>query len=136
LGVASGLAFSSGMLLRKAGLNLWPDAAAGNAIGGLAAMMAYMPFAFAKGEVAGVTKASWPGVRAFLLAGCFSALAQLFTFLALRVSMAATTQMITALEPMFTIVLSAVVFRKAESLTGGLVRAAAVVCTGVILLTV
>ncbi|HWI62094.1 MAG TPA: DMT family transporter [Symbiobacteriaceae bacterium] len=135
LGIASGMAFSAGMLLRKAGLNLWPDPAVGNAIGGFAAFAAYMPFAFAKGEVAAVTKAPWKGVSAFLLAGCFSALAQLFTFLALRESTAAATQVITAMEPIFTMMLSAVILRKSEALNARTLGCAALVCTGVVLMS-
>ncbi|HYF93860.1 MAG TPA: DMT family transporter [Symbiobacteriaceae bacterium] len=135
LGVASGAAFSAGMLLRKAGLNLWPDPAAGNVIGGLAAFAAYMPFAFAKGEVAQVAKAPWKGVSAFLWAGCFSALAQLFTFLSLREIPAASTQVITAMEPIFTIFLSALLLRKQEGLNIRLVSSAALVCTGVALIS-
>jgi len=135
LGLASGAAFSAGMLLRKAGLNYWPDPAAGNAIGAAAAVAAYFPFAIAKREVAGVRKAPWKGVAAFLMAGTFSALAQLFTFLSLNVMAAASTNVITSLEPMFTMLLSAVIFKKAESLNSRVIACAALVCTGVVLIT-
>ncbi|HWI53467.1 MAG TPA: DMT family transporter, partial [Symbiobacteriaceae bacterium] len=51
LGLASGAAIAAGMLLRKVGQHYWPDPAAGRVIGGASAMLAYMPFAFVKGEV-------------------------------------------------------------------------------------
>lgn len=135
LGVATGLAFSAGMLLRKAGLNLWPDAAAGSAIGGAAAMCAYMPFAAARGEVAALRKASWAGVIAFVGAGLFSTLAQLFTFLSLRVSAAVTTQVIAAMEPLFTMLFSVMLLKRKESLTAHLLGSAALICLGVVLVS-
>ncbi|HYG58547.1 MAG TPA: EamA family transporter [Symbiobacteriaceae bacterium] len=135
LGVISGMAFSAAMLSRKAGLNGWPDAAMGNTIGGAAALVAYLPFALAKGEVAGITRAPWKGVSAFLLAGAFSALAQLATFLSLRVTMAATTQVITALEPLFTMMLSMLILQRSEVLSRSLIGSTTLVCAGVILMT-
>lgn len=116
LGVVSGASFSAAMLARKAGLNLWPDAAAGNVVAGAVALFGYLPFAVAKGEVKKVFRAPWAGVSMFLLAGAFSALAQLTTLLSLRVTTAATTQVITALEPLFTMVLSAFVLKRSEVL--------------------
>ncbi|HWI60481.1 MAG TPA: DMT family transporter [Symbiobacteriaceae bacterium] len=135
LGIVSGMCFSAAMLFRKAGLNHWPDAALGNTIAGLAALVVYMPYAWKQGETKKITRAPWKGVSAMLLAGAFSALAQLTTFLSLRVTMAATTQVITALEPLFTMVLSAVILKRSEVLNRSLVGSAAMVCLGVILMT-
>jgi drug/metabolite transporter (DMT)-like permease len=135
LAAVSGLPFSVGFLLRKAGLTVWPNAAAGSAIGATAAVLGMLPMSIRNGELAGMTKAPWKGVSAFLVAGCFSGLAQLFTFLSLRVTAAATAQVIAAMEPIFTIFLSALLLRKQEKLTPALVAAATVVCAGVALMS-
>lgn len=135
LGIASGMAFSAGILFRKAGLNFWPDAAVGSAIGSLAALMGFLPVAAAKGDLAKIRNASRQGLTAFLIAGCISSVAQLTTFLSLRVSMAAVTQVIAALEPLFTIALSAAFVKRQEKISAGLLGSAALVCLGVVLIS-
>ncbi|HYF94851.1 MAG TPA: DMT family transporter [Symbiobacteriaceae bacterium] len=134
LGVVSGASFSAAMLLRKAGLNAWPDVAYGNVVAGLAALVGYLPYAVAKGELAKVTKAPRKGVSAFLVAGAFATLAFLTTLMSLRETTAATTQVIAALEPMFTMVLSAVVLKRSEVLNSHLAGSAALICLGVALI--
>ncbi|HEY3367360.1 MAG TPA: DMT family transporter [Symbiobacteriaceae bacterium] len=135
LGVFSGLAFSVAMVFRKAGLNLWPDAAVGNAIGMVVAMVLYLPFAVAKGEFVKVTRAPRQAVAAMVVAGLFSTTATITTFLSLRSAMAATTQVITASEPLFTMALSMLLLKRQERLNAGLAASAALVCLGVVLMT-
>lgn len=134
LGVFSGLAFSAAMICRKAGVALWPDAAVGNAIGMVAAMLIYLPFAMAQGELRNVTRAPREGVWAMVLAGLFATMATVSTFLALRVAMAATTQVLTASEPLFTMLLSSLFMQRQERLNLGLLASAVVICVGVVMI--
>ncbi len=136
LGIASGAAFSAGMLLRKAGLNFWPDAAVGSAIGALVALGAYLPFAVIRGEVKAVFRAPAAGLGLFFLAGILGSLAQLSTFLSLRFSHTATTHVIAALEPMFTMFLSVLLLGRQEELTRSVAGSAILICSGVVLMTV
>jgi drug/metabolite transporter (DMT)-like permease len=123
------------MICRKAGVSLWPDAAVGNAIGMVSAMLIYLPFAVARGEVRKVTRAPRAEVWAMVLAGLFATMATVSTFLALRVSMAAPTQVLTASEPLFTMLLSSLFMKRQERLNLGLAASAAVICIGVVMIT-
>lgn len=129
----SGVAFALGYLFRRAGLLAWPDAAWGNAIGAMAALVSWLPISLYKGEFGRLLRARGPGLNYWLLAGLVSTMAQLFTFLALRVLTTTTTQIITSLEPVFTMGLSLVFLGSRENLNPRLAVAVTAICVGVAL---
>lgn len=135
LGVGSGVAFASGIMLRKAGLNIWPDAAMGAAIGAAAALIGWLPVSVRKGEVGALLRASGPGVRYFFLAGVFSSLAQLFVFLSLRLTPSTVTHVVTSLEPVFTMMLSRWVLGGREHVNPALVQAVVLITVGAALVS-
>lgn len=135
LGIGSGLAFASGILLRKAGLNLWPDPAMGSAIGAWAALVGWLPAAARRGDHRALRATDARDMGPFFLAGVFSSLAQLCVFLSLRLSPSAVTHAVTSLEPVFTVLLSRWLLRGRERLTRGLLRAVLVSTLGVVLVT-
>jgi len=134
LGVASGMAFASGMLLRKAGLNHWSDPAMGSAIGAVTALLCYLPFGLASGDFKAALKGPRSGIMAFVVAGTFSTAAQVFTFLSLRVTATATTHVIASLEPIFTMALSVWLLGRHERMTVRLAGSAVLVSLGVVLM--
>ena len=129
----SGVAFAVGFLLRKAGLNQWPDATWASAIGAASALVSWLPFAVAKGEVRRLLSARGPGLRFWILAGLFSSIAQLASFLALRLLPTTIAQVISGLEPVFTIALSLLILGARERINRRLLTAVSVVCVGVAL---
>lgn len=133
LGIGSGVAFASGIMLRKAGLNLWPDAAWGSFIGALSAFLGWFPFSLRRGEPHLLVRADRRGLGFFFLAGVASSLAQLLIFLSLRLTPSAVTHALTTLEPVFTMMLSGLLLGSRERLTAATVRAVAVICAGVTL---
>ncbi|MFZ5825486.1 MAG: EamA family transporter [Bacillota bacterium] len=133
LGIGSGLAFSTGILARRAGLLIWPDAAWGAAIGAMIALVGWTPFAIARGEFTALLRSRMRGAGPWVLAGLLSSLAQLFTFLALRVLPSTITQVLTSLEPVFTMGFSLLLFGAQENLNRRLLAAVGVVCLGVAL---
>lgn len=135
LGIGSGVAFASGIMLRKAGLNTWPDAAMGSAIGAGAALIGWLPLAVRRGEVSALLRARGPGVCYFFLAGVFSSLAQLFVFLSLRLTPSTVTHVVTSLEPVFTMMLSRWMLGGREHLNLALVRAVGLITAGAVLVS-
>lgn len=134
---SSGVAFAVGFLLRKAGLLQWSDPTWGNLIGSIAALVSWAPFAIAKGEVTRLWHARrTPGLRFWVAAGVFSSLAQLSSFIALKDLTTAIAQVISSLEPVFTILLSLVILGSRESINRRLVVATSVVCVGVALVAI
>lgn len=135
LGVGSGVAFASGIMLRKAGLNIWPNAAMGSAIGAIAALIGWLPVSIRRGEVAALLRSSGPGVWYFFLAGIFSSLAQLSVFLSLRLTPSTVTHVVTSLEPVFTMILSRQVLGGREHLNPALVQAVVLITVGAALVS-
>lgn len=135
-GIGSALAFASGILLRKAGLNLWPDAAMGSAIGAWSALMGWLPVAVRRGDHRTLLTARPAGMRFFLLAGVFSSMAQLFIFLSLRLAPSAVAHAVSSLEPIFTVMLSRWLLHGRERLTRGMLKAVAVSTLGVVLVSI
>lgn len=131
--VASGLAFASGFLFRRAGLLVWPDAAWGSAIGAGAAVVVWLPFALYGGEARALLRARGPGLAWWALAGVLSSLAQLFTFMALRITPTAVVQVVASMEPVFTMLLSVLLLRRLENLNLRLLGGVAIICAGVAL---
>lgn len=133
LGIASGLAFASGIMLRKAGLNLWPDPALGNAVGAAAAFLGWLPFSAWRGETRSLRRTPARAMASFLLAGGASSAAQLLMFLSLRTTPSAVTHAVSSLEPVFTLMLSPLLLGARESLTRAAAAAVAVISAGVLL---
>lgn len=133
LGIASGLAFATGMLLRKAGLGGWADPAAGSAVGAASALLGWLPFSVWRGEVRTLVRTPFSRMKNFLLAGAASSLAQLLMFLSLRLTASAVTHTASSLEPIFTMLLGYLVFGGRENLSRGAVFAVGLMCCGVIL---
>lgn len=130
---SSGVAFAIGFLLRKAGLLQWPDATWGSAIGATSALISWLPFALAKGEVKRLFAARGHGLQFWIMAGLFSSLAQLASFISLRLLTTAIAQVIASLEPVFTMLLSLWMLGQREGINRRLLVAVSVVCVGVAL---
>jgi drug/metabolite transporter (DMT)-like permease len=131
LGVGSGLAFASGMMLRKAALNLWGDPLVGSALGAAAACVGWLPFSVRRGEAMALLRTCLPRMRYFLLAGAASSTAQILTFFSLRLAPAAVTHTVFSLEPLFTLVMSHALLGNREHLTPAMAGAVALICCGV-----
>jgi len=133
LGIASGLAFATGMLLRKVGLQGWANPAVGSAIGAASACLGWLPFSISRGEIRALLRTSPRRMKYFLCAGAASSLAQLLMFLSLQVTASAVTHAASSLEPVFTMLLSYLLFGGREHLSPGAVLAVGLMCGGVIL---
>lgn len=134
-GMGAAVCFALGVIARKAGLQIWPEPLLGNSIGPLVALATY---ACTPGA-----RAAWPLARTagaaagfFLLAALFSSLGQTLGFLALRYASAATVHVYNSLEPIFTLIFSALVLGRHELITRRLLVSVALVTAGIAIMGV
>ncbi|MFY1632933.1 EamA family transporter [Solwaraspora sp. WMMB335] len=127
--VAAGVALATSDLLRKAALDIHPDAALGAFLGVATATSGWL-LVMAVREPGALRRAP-PAYGWFALHGLLTALAATLLFLALRAGDLSLVAPIIAAQPVFVVMLGAVVLRDLEAVRAGTVTGALVVFGGI-----
>jgi drug/metabolite transporter (DMT)-like permease len=134
IGLASGLSFAVGIAARKVGLEIWPSAVGGAFIGSLtASALTMISFALTKKSIPWRRLLGKDSVN-YVYSGLCTGVAILCFFVALQYATVSIANVVASLEPLFTIVLSYLILRKKEVITGRLVGGALLVTVGAALI--
>lgn len=121
----SALGYSTGYLLRKMGLAEAHDALLGAAVGCIVGALLFVATAAFSREYAAAVRATFARPNGWLIgAGVMSSFGQILYFAALGESPMSRVALISSVEVFVTLFLGAVVLRRRETLTPGLVLAA------------
>jgi drug/metabolite transporter (DMT)-like permease len=130
-GPISALGYASGYLLRKMGLDDAHDALLGACVGTLTGAAIFLATAAFRPDYARAVRATFMRPSPWLLAaGAMSSFGQILYFAALNVSAMSRVALISSMEVFVTLFLGFVLLRRRESLTGGVVLAAALGVAG------
>lgn len=127
--VAGGMALATSDLLRKAALDIHPDAALGAFLGVATAAGGWLLVTAAREP--GALRSRPPAYGWFALHGLLTALAAILLFLALRVGDLSLVAPIIAAQPVFVVMIGAVVLRNLEAVRAGTVAGALIVFGGI-----
>ena len=117
-GIASGLGYAGGSLLRKMGLADAPDALLGAAVGSMVGALLFAITALFHGGYARALRSAFGRPNPWLIAaGVASSCGQIFTFAALNTSPVSRVALIGSMEVFITFALAAIFLRKHEKLT-------------------
>lgn len=118
LGLLSALAYGSGSVLRKLGLDTTPSPFVGALIGAVVATGSVLASDLARGNLGRRWQDNVREVpSAFVLAGVFAGVAQLAAFSALMFTTVARSATISSSQPMFAALLSLAFFRTLDTIT-------------------
>ncbi|MDG4763174.1 DMT family transporter [Solwaraspora sp. WMMD406] len=127
--VAAGAALATSDLLRKAALDIHPDAALGAFLGVATATLGWLLVTAVREP--GALRRRPPAYGWFALHGVLTALAAFLLFLALRVGDLSLVAPIIAAQPVFVVMIGAVVLRNLEAVRTGTVVGALIVFGGI-----
>lgn len=136
-GPVSALAYASGYVLRKQGLNDMPDAVFGTLVGALAGALACLLAApFSERYRADVVNAFTVFNPWLMLAGISSTCGQIFYFAALKQSTVSKIALITSMEVFVTMFLTWLLYRSRMVITRGIIVAALLGVIGTVFIVV
>ncbi len=134
-GLLSGIAFGTGNIFRKAGINIFPSFIMAVFISSLFALVCtwiYMIIKGHGGEAVSNLKKYWHGP--FLWTGFFTSMALYSLFSALRMAPVSIVNSVSASEPLFTMLVSVIFLGRTERLRLNTLLRALVIVAGLIIL--
>ena len=134
IGLGSGLSFALGMTTRKLGVQVWPSSLAGALLGSMTAYaLTLLSYTINRKTIPWRQMLSKKSVN-YIYSGICTGLAILSLFIALKYVTVTITNVISSLEPLFTILLTAIMLRSKGQISIKLVVGALLVALGVILI--
>lgn len=135
LGVLSALSFGAGHAFRKLGMEILPNALVGATIGSVTALAAYLAVAGMRGRAGTELRDALSTRRPWIwAAGLAGTVGQLSFFAALAVAPVSHVSAVSGSEIVLTVFLAAVVVRRPEAITAGVVLPAVLVFAGTALI--
>jgi drug/metabolite transporter (DMT)-like permease len=130
-GVVSALAYSVGYVVRKEGLEEIPDPFFGTMIGALMGIMIFLILSLFKKQYRISIRLTFTSFRPWLFAaGTATSLGQILYFSALTYSDVSRVAIIASTDVIFTLILSSLIFKTHEGITGTVFFASIIAMTG------
>ena len=134
--IAAGAAYGLSHVFRKIGLNINHDPLMGVVVQNVAALSFSLPLALFKKNRQQVVWKYQKAWIAFGLSGIFSVLGQMALFQALEVGSVIIVSPLSAVSPLFVIVMAAIFLKKLERVTWQITVGAVLIVTGTIILAI
>lgn len=136
-GIASSICYAMGYVVRKVGLSETNEPFFGTLLGAGVGILVYLVFALFKEKYRISVQMSFKKFQFWLiLAGTSTSLGQIFYFLALSKSEISKVALITSVEVVFTIILSAIFLKKTEDLNRNVILACILSMVGAMVLAI